>query len=409
MIDIELVRKNEEAVAANLQRRGVKAELVRTLQAADTAWRAATEQIEKLRHQQQEVSAKQAPRDEPRTLSQKEKELRQQLKKLAKQREQAWLALPNLVPEDVPLGGEEANKVLETKPLDIPEPDFALQSYLELAEPHLVDLARAAKVSGSRFVYIKGALARLQLGLVSFVFDHLSAAGFTPIIPPVLIGQTAMAGMGYLEHEADEIYKTQDDLYLVGTSEQSIGPMHADEIFDAAELPRRYVGYSTCFRREAGSHGRDVRGILRLHQFDKVEMFSFTAPEESEQEHQFLLQQQRALVEALELPYRVVQLAAGDLGAPASKTFDIETWIPSEGRYRETHSTSNTTDYQARRLNIRVRGAGKAIVKAHMLNGTALAVSRTLIALLENHQQSDGSVRMPAALDYYLPFKTIEP
>ncbi len=409
MIAIELVRKDAAAVARNLERRGVKAERVYALQAADAAWRTATEGVEQLRHQQKAAEVRKAVREELRALSQKEKELRRQLKELTAQREQAWLALPNLVQEDVPRGGEEATKVLEAKPLVIPARDFVLRSYLELAEPHLVDLERAAKVSGSRFVYIKGALARLQMGLVAFVFDQLNDDGFIPIIPPVLVGPEAMGGMGYLEHGADEIYKTQDDLYLVGTSEQSIGPLHMDEIFAAAELPRRYVGYSTCFRREAGSHGKDVRGILRLHQFDKVEMFSFTTPDQSDEEHQLLLQQQRAIVEALELPYRVVQLAAGDLGAPASKTFDIETWIPSEGRYRETHSTSNTLDYQARRLNIRVRGADKTVVKVHMLNGTAIALSRTLIALLENHQAADGSIRIPAALHPYLPFKTIEP
>jgi seryl-tRNA synthetase len=229
------------------------------------------------------------------------------------------------------------------------------------------------------------------------------------VIPPLLLGNQAMAGMGYLDQAGDEVYQTQDDLYLVGTSEQSLGAMHMDEIVPAEKLPIRYMAFTPCFRREAGSHGKDVKGILRLHQFDKVEMFSITTPEKSEEEHQFLLQMQRSIMDDFKLPYRVIRLAAGDLGTPSAKTYDIETWIPSEQKYRETHSTSNTTDYQSRRLNIRFKDKEGTTKKVHMLNGTATAMSRLLIALIENHQQQDGSVELPKCLHQYLPFQKLAP
>ena len=247
---------------------------------------------------------------------------------------------------------------------------------------------------------------RLEFALVSFILDTLARHDFTPVMPPVLVKEPAMAGMGYLDHEGDEIYKTQDDLYLVGTSEQAIGPMHMNEMLDLKVKPLRYVGYSSCFRREAGSYGKDVKGILRLHQFEKVEMFSFCQPKDSKTEHDFLLERQREIMDALELPYRVLRLAGGDTGTPSSKTYDIETWIPSEGKFRETHSTSNTTDFQARRLNIRTKTDTGTEV-AHMLNGTAVAMSRILIALIENHQQMDKSILIPKALASYLPFTSI--
>lgn len=411
MIDIDVLRKETEAVIANLARRGIERTAIEELLAVDTSWRELTEKADSLRAQQNEANSAiaQASADEKkehiakmRTVSDELKSVEDQLQTVTSQREQLWRQLPNLLQDDVPDGGEDNFELIKTVPEAIPTPSFALKSYLDLAQPHLIDLDRAAKVSGSRFVYLRGELARLQMALVSFVFDTLAPDNFIPVIPPVLINHQAMAGMGYLDKHAEEIYQTQDDLVLVGTSEQSIGPMHSNEKLDMTALPLRYVGYSSCFRREAGSHGKDVRGIIRMHQFDKVEMFSFTTPDQSATEHDFLLAQQEKIVQALELPYRVIKLAAQDLGMPSAKTYDIETWIPSEGRYRETHSTSNTTDYQARRLNIRVGST-----KAHMLNGTAIALSRTLIALIENHQQADGSIGIPKALHPYLPFTTI--
>jgi seryl-tRNA synthetase len=292
--------------------------------------------------------------------------------------------------------------------VQVPDASTTPKNYLELMGTR-VDMKRGAKVSGARFTYLSGDLARLELGIASYIMDKLSQEGFVQVIPPLLLGNQAMAGMGYLDQAGDEVYQTQDDLYLVGTSEQSLGAMHMDEIVPAEKLPIRYMAFTPCFRREAGSHGKDVKGILRLHQFDKVEMFSITTPEKSEEEHQFLLQMQRSIMDDFKLPYRVIRLAAGDLGTPSAKTYDIETWIPSEQKYRETHSTSNTTDYQSRRLNIRFKDKEGTTKKVHMLNGTATAMSRLLIALIENHQQQDGSVELPKCLHQYLPFQKLAP
>lgn len=413
MIDIQKLRDNPEAVAANLARRGVPAEVVKKLVDLDTSWRNLTTEFDQKKAEKNAAGkqVRSAPSSEDiakmRETSQALKELAKKVEAAAVEREAAWKALPNLVAEDVPDGGAEDFKVVQ-KAKKVPRSDFPQKSYLELLEPRLIDIERAAKVSGSRFVYLKGQLARLQIGLVAYAFDKLSVEGFEPVIPPVLIGEEAMAGMGYLGQHADEVYKTQDNLYLTGTSEQSIGAMHQGEQLLLAELPKRYVGYSTCFRREAGSHGKDVRGILRMHQFDKIEMFSFASPrgEASQQEHDFLRAQQQAVMDDLELPYQVIMLAAKDLGAPSAKTYDTETWIPSEGRFRETHSTSNTTDYQARRLNIRLKESETG-EKVHMLNGTVMAIGRILIALIENHQRADRSVAIPKALLTYVPFESI--
>lgn len=400
MIDIELIRKEPDTVKQNLAKRGVPAQAVKELAKLDKQWRELITELDQKKAEQNAGSKKKPSPEEitkMRAMSQEIKNLEKQEAAIAQQRAEAWETLPNLVAEDVPEGGEEDYAIIQ-EPSEIPKKDFQMRSYLELAEGILIDIERAGKVSGSRFAYIKGQLARLQIGLVAYVFDKLAKEGFEAVIPPVLISETAMAGMGYLGQHADEIYKTQDNLYLTGTSEQAIGPMHMNESFSLSELPKRYVGYSTCFRREAGSHGKDVRGILRMHQFDKIEMFSFAAPSASEEEHWFLLEQQKNIMDDLQLPYRVIKLAARDLGAPSAKTYDIETWIPSEGRFRETHSTSNTTDYQARRLHIR---------NVHMLNGTALAIGRTLIAVMENYQEEDGSIRVPEALKQYVPFDAI--
>lgn len=414
MIDISAIRLQPEVVKQNLARRGVESNVVEKLFAVDEAWRKGVEEVEQIRARQneanQQIAASSADQkkiliQKTQTLSDQEKELTVQVEKEGKEREMLWRSLPNLVQDDVPEGGAADFKIMYQSDVP-PRQEGWLRDYLTLAGPSL-DIERAAKVSGSRFVYILDSLARLELALVSYIFDTLAGQGFMPVFPPVLIKEEAMAGMGYLDHGADEVYRTQDNLYLVGTSEQSIGPLHMHEVFEAQDLPKRYVAFSSCFRREAGSHGQDVKGILRLHQFEKVEMFSFTSPDASLEEHEFLLQQQKDIMDALGLPYRVVMLAAGDLGAPSAKTYDIETWIPSEKKYRETHSTSNTTDYQARRLNIRVRTAAGEVEKVHLLNGTAAAMSRLLIALLENHQQEDGSIAIPAVLHTYLPFTSI--
>jgi seryl-tRNA synthetase len=411
MIDIKKIRDGWQGVATNLERRGVEKDAVEDLWKADKKWLKLSQQVEELRSEQNKANefVAVADKDEKaklikdlKKISAEIKEKEEKFNKIIAKRDKLWRALPNIIFDDVPNGGEDDAELISESKVKVPAFDFETRSYLELL-PGSVDIERAAKVSGSRFVYLKNKLARLELGLVSFAFDQLTEAGFETVIPPVLIKKEAMAGMGYLDHDGDEIYKTQDDLYLVGTSEQAIGPMHMNETLDASS-PIRYVAYSSCFRREAGSHGKDVKGMLRVHQFNKVEMFSFCSSTDSEKEHEFLLEQQQSIMDTLALPYRVIKLAAGDLGSPSAKTYDIETWMPGEDKFRETHSTSNTTDYQARRLNVRVKGGEKA----HMLNGTAIAVGRILIALIENNQQSDGSILIPEALKPYLPFEKIE-
>jgi seryl-tRNA synthetase len=268
----------------------------------------------------------------------------------------------------------------------------------------MLDIDRAVRTSGSRFVYVMGDLVFLQFALVRHALDILTLKGFIPVIPPVLVREEAMYGTGFLPADEEMLYTTrEDDLYLVGTAEVPLAAIHMNEILPEADLPARYAGYSTCFRREAGTYGKDMGGMFRVHQFDKVEMFSFVAPETSWDEHEFLLSVEEEIMNNLEIPYRVVNIAAGDLGAPAAKKYDIEGWLPAQGRYRELTSCSNTTDYQARRLGARVRRTDGSIDTLHTLNGTATALGRTMIAVLENHQQADGSVVLPEKLYPYLP------
>jgi len=264
----------------------------------------------------------------------------------------------------------------------------------------LIDIDRAGKVSGSRFTYLKGDAVLLEFALINYVISTLVPEGFVPVLPPHIISTEAMGAMGYLEHGGEEeIYHLKnDDAVLIGTSEQAIGPMHMNEILPLEKLPLRYLGFSSCYRRESGSYGRDVRGILRMHQFDKLEMFSFVEPEKSDAEHEFLLSMEEKLMKGLGLPYRVMRLCSGDIGRPSARTYDIETWIPSQKMYRETHSTSNTTDYQTRRLKIRYKNAEGKNELIHALNGTAFAIGRILIAILENYQQADGSIIIPEVL-----------
>ncbi|RJO59275.1 serine--tRNA ligase [Candidatus Parcubacteria bacterium] len=317
--------------------------------------------------------------------------------------------LPNLIFNDVPLGPDASNnevvKIVGAKPKFAKPP----KDYLSLAEKlDLIDIPRAAKVSGSRFGYLKGDAVLLEFALIQYTLETLMQNGFLPILPPVIIKQEYMEAMGYLAQGGEaEVYNLpKDNQYLIGTSEQSVGPYYAGEILTAKDLPKKFLAFSTCFRREAGSYGKDTKGILRVHQFDKLEMFVFSAPENSEHEHQKLLQAQEALVQGLNLPYRVVKLCSGDLGFPSAKTFDIECWLPGQnqgqGEYRETHSTSNTTDFQARALNMRYQPATGKKEFVHLLNGTAFAIGRILIAILENYQQPDGSIEIPKNLRKHL-------
>jgi seryl-tRNA synthetase len=318
------------------------------------------------------------------------------------------LSIPALPKEDVKVGKDESENEIIKKNGTPQKLNFKPKDHIELSSE--IDIERAAKVSGSRFAYLKGSMAKLELALINYTFDILTKEGFIPVFPPVLINRDSMAAMGYLEHGGeDEIYHLQkDDLFLVGTSEQSVGPMHKNEVFSEHELPLRYCAFSTCFRREAGSSGKDTKGVLRVHQFDKIEMFSFVTPETSDKEHNFLLELEERIVSGLDLPYQVSKMVTGDLGMPAARKYDIETWMPSQGKYRETHSTSTCVDFQSRRLNIKYRNDEGKKDYVHTLNGTAVAVGRMIVAVIENNQQSDGTIKIPKALQKYTGFKEIK-
>jgi seryl-tRNA synthetase len=356
------------------------------------------------------AEAKRAGRDaeaeiaEMRELAADIKRLEAELSEVEGARDELMLSLPNLPDPDAPEGETEEHAIPLREVGDRPSFDFEPRDHVEIGAAHgLIDIERAARASGSRFAYLMGDLVLVELALVRFTLGLLVEEGFNPVVPPVLVREPALEGTGFFPGEREMIYEVaRDELYLVGTSEVSLAALHADEILDADEVPRRYAGFSTCFRREAGAAGKDTRGIFRVHQFDKVEMFSFVEPDRSREEHQRLLDLQERILQALEIPYRVVDIAAGDLGAAAARKFDCEAWVPSQERYREVTSCSNTTDFQARRLGCRYRpDEGASPVHLHTVNGTAVAVGRTLIALLENRQRADGSIELPGALAEY--------
>jgi seryl-tRNA synthetase len=364
----------------------------------DERWRAIRTELEELQAEQNRASRgrKGPPSAEERELlaelAARGRALSDQESQLAAQREAELSLLPNLPAADAP----NEDTVLR----EVGEAGRTGRDHLELAGQR-IDMERGARLSGSRFAYLRGELVLVELALVRFAFERLSAEGFEPVIPPVLVRERALYGTGFLPDTEQQIYRlADDDLYLVGTSEVALASLHADEILSGEQLPLRYAGFSTCFRREAGAAGRDTRGIFRVHQFDKVEMFSFVSPEDSASEHERLLGIEESILGELAIPYRVVAIAVDDLGASAAKKYDLEAWLPGQDRYRELTSCSNTTDFQARRLDIRFRpaGGGGRPETVHTLNGTAVAVGRTIIALLENGQQDDGSVVLPEAL-----------
>ena len=408
MLDLKLIRSEPERVAANLARRGADATLP-DLADADERARALRVRVEEARAERTRISkavgaARTAGRDataehaEAARLGEALSALEGELRAAEEARDLLLAALPNLAEDDAPEGGED-DAVELRRVGDPPEFPFPARDHVELATAAgALDIEAAARVSGARFAYLLGPLVRLQMALVGLALEHLEANGFTPVIPPVLVREEAMYGTGFFPTDRASIYETaQDDLYLVGTSEVPLAGLHGDQILSEEQLPLRYGGISTCFRREAGAAGRDTRGIFRVHQFDKVEMFSFVLPEDSPAEHRRILGVQEAILQAIEVPYRVIDIAVGDLGASAARKFDTEAWMPGQGAYREVTSCSNCTDYQARRLRTRVRREG-GTQPVHTLNGTAVAVGRTIIAVLENHQREDGSVAMPAAL-----------
>jgi seryl-tRNA synthetase len=332
------------------------------------------------------------------------KELEPRLAEASEKRDELLASLPNLPDPQAPDGETEEDNVPLSKVGKPRDFDFEILDHLDLAQRHgWIEMEAAAETSGSRFAYLLGDLVMVEFALVQFAMERLRGEGFMPAVPPVLVREHALFGTGYFPGEREMIYEIpRDELFLVGTSEVSLAGLHAQQIMDASDLPKRYAGFSTCFRREAGAAGRDTRGIFRVHQFDKVEMFSFVEPGESSKEHERILAIQESILSTLEIPYRVVDVAVGDLGPPAARKFDCEAWIPSQKRYRELTSASNTTDYQARRLSSRYRAAqGESPEPVHTLNGTAVAVGRALIALLENGQREDGSVDLPAALQEF--------
>ena len=403
MLDLKRLRSDPDAARAALERRGGAGGLDSVIE-LDAQRRELLPQLEALRAEQNAAheaisAAKAAGGDASEQIAQmkevaaRAKELDGQLQAAESELNTALALLPNLPDDDAP-----AEDTVLRECGEIPSFDFEPRDHLDLAGDR-VDMERGARLSGARFAYLRGELVMLELALVRWTLELLGRNGFEPVIPPVLVREEALHGTGFLPDTEQQIYRlADDDLYLVGTSEVALASIHADEILDADELPLRYAGFSPCFRREAGSAGRDTRGIFRVHQFDKVEMFSFVKPQDAKEEHLRLLDIEEQILTALGLPYRVVDIAIDDLGASAARKFDCEAWLPSQGRYRELTSTSNTTDFQARRLAIRMRSEGGKPELLATLNGTAVAVGRTMIALLENGQQADGSVVIPQCL-----------
>ncbi|MDP3953657.1 MAG: serine--tRNA ligase [bacterium] len=406
MLDPNIIRENPDLVRGKIKDRGVDAKLVDKFLDVDDKWRQEVARVGELRAAKNKLG--QQDREEARRLKEQTKSLEEKLKKIETERGSLLEEFPNLAEDRVPIGASEADNVVLKEVGKRTEFKFAPRDYLEVAGG-MIDTERAAKVSGSRFGYILGDLVLLEFALVRFVMDKLMVHGFVPIVPPVLIKSEPMRGMGKgkFVDDGDAFYVEKDDLYLVGTAEDTIGSMHMKETLSEKDLPLRYAGFSTAFRREAGSYGKDTKGILRVHQFDKVEMFSFTKPEDSVRENDFLLERQEEIVLALGLPYRVVHICTGDMGFSASNQFDIEAWIPSEDRYRETHSCSNTTDFQARGLAIKYASNGESRY-VHTLNATGVAIGRTLIAILENYQTKDGTVKVPKVLQDYVGKKEIK-
>jgi len=402
VIDLKAARADPDSFRAAIARKGGE-EIFDELMRADEEWRRLQTQVDDLRARTK-LKGKPTPEqlEELTRIKGELKGLEGELDRIEAEKQRHWDRVPNPPDASVPDGWDEEDAV-EIKRWGEPR-DFGFdpQDHLDIAASlDWIDTERAARLSGTRFVYRKGDFALMELALYRFALDRLVQKGFVPVLPPVLVREQAMYGTGFLPTDEVNIYRVErDDLYLTGTSEVALAGLHMDEILDADELPLRYAGYSTCFRREAGAAGKDTRGMFRVHQFDKVEMYSYVQPEDSEEEHEYLLSVEEELVQELGIPYRVVNVAAGDLGLSAAKKYDIEAWFPGQQRYREITSTSNTTDFQARRLSIRYRAEGGSPQELHTLNGTAVT-ARSLIAILENFQQEDGSVAIPPVLERY--------
>jgi len=418
MLDIKFIRQNPDIIKEGCRKKQVKVDIDRLLE-VDKKRREVLQALEDMRAQKnkssKEISGTKVEKEKQkiilkmRELDKNSDRLNGDLKELNEEFKKLMFQIPNLPLADVPVGENEKDNVVLKEVGEKPKFDFEPKDYLELAERlDLIDVKRAAKIAGSRSGFLKRELVLIEFALIKLAFDTLMKEGFVPILPPVMLKPEMAKGTGYFEAAdiEDAYFLPKDNLFLIGTAEQSLLTMHANEILDEKELPRRYLGFSTCFRREAGSYGKDTKGILRVHQFDKAEMFSFTKPEDSIKEHQFFLEMEEKLMSALKIPYRVVNICTGDLGRPAAAKYDIEAWLPSENRYRETHSTSNCTDFQARRLNIRYRDKSGNLNFVHTVNGTAFS-QRPILAIIENYQQKDGKILIPEVLQKYLQFKKI--
>ena len=415
MLDPQILRKNLELLKDNINRRGLDID-INFLVEQDEKRRKVKFEAEQVRSEQKSIGKEisQTEGSQKKELLEKASELSEKVKLLNEKYEKEdklffdqWIKIPNLVDKSSPMGSTDQDN-LEIKKVGKIKEISDIKNHLEIGEQlNLINVEKAAEVSGSRFSYIFGDLVKIELNLVSWVMEKLSGKDFTPTVPPVLVREEALFGTGFFPDDAEQVYEIpKDDLYLVGTSEVPLAALHSNEILDLESLPLRYAGFSTCFRREAGTYGKDTTGIFRVHQFDKVEMFSFCNPEKSKEEHEYLLSVEEEILQELEIPYRVVDVCTGDLGASAAKKYDIEAWMPSQQNYREVTACSNTTDFQARRLNIRTKIDGNTATM-HTLNGTALAVGRILIALIENNQQEDGRVEFSDNLAEILGIKIL--
>lgn len=404
---LKQIRENPDLFRETIKNRSAKADVDKIL-ALDKEWRSVVSEVEFLRAEQNRLSKnKNFSQDE----LEKAKAMKERIKELEKQQEplqtelgQILYLVPNIPLADVPVGFDETgNKVLREVGKK-PKFSFEPKDYLTLTEDKWIDVKRAAKAIGTRFGYLKGDAVLIEYALVQFTLRKLSEYGFIPVVPPALVSKKSMQGMGAIDSPKDleeRYYFPEDDLFLIGTAEQAIGPMHQDEVFEEAELPLRYIAFSPCFRREAGSYGKDTKGILRVHYFEKLEMFVFAKPEDSTKEQDLILQMEEELMQDLKIPYRVLRICTGDMYNPSASSYDLEAWLPSQDQYKETHSNSNCTDFQSRRLNIKYKSKdGQKFV--HTLNGTAFAIGRILVAIIENYQQEDGSIEIPKVLKPYL-------
>lgn len=408
MIDIDILRTQPEKVRESLIHRNKDASSVDELLAVDLEWKNYVQKIQTIREEQKKLGKEDAAKG--KELKEQIKEYEQKVELIEKKRYEMILEIPNIPFDDVPIGKDESENIVLKEVGEKTKFSFEPKDHLALGEAlNIIDTKTAAEVSGSRFCYLKGDAAMLEIALIHFAFDLLRKEGFEAVIPPVMIKPDVYEKMGRLtpSQQEERYFLEKDQMYLIGSAEHTMGPLHMGVTLDENQYPKRYVGFSSAFRREAGSYGKDTKGILRMHQFDKVEMYAFTTPEKSEEEHLFLRSMQEKIYATLEIPYRVVAICTGDMGPTDARQFDIEAWIPSQNTYREVASCSNTTDYQTRGISAKVKKADGKSYYAHALNATGIAIGRTIIALMENNQREDGSIAIPKALQTYLGLESI--